>query len=386
MEGELSYLVAYRQEERRLPTGFRLFPEEWDEVSETVVYPPEWNERTEDLMTIQEQIRWDLQRLRHIIAGMAYDIISYTVDDVVERYRLQTAQASLKRLAYEAIRQMEGNAKMKTAENYQTALASFLRFRNGRDLPIDALNADILERYQSHLLAKGIVKNTLSLYMRILRALWYRASDKGLVWQKNPFQHVYTGVDRTVKRAVPIEAIRTLRRLNLRGRPSLALARDMFLFSFYTRGMSFVDMSYLRKSDLCGGILTYRRHKTGQLLSIRWEPCMQEIADRYRNDRSPYLLPIIQRPGNEWHQYRNAQHLINVHLRTISVMADLPQRLTMYVARHSWASIAYSQQVSVSVISEAMGHGSEKMTRIYLQSLNSSLIDDANAMILGQIL
>ena len=149
--------------------------------------------------------------------------------------------------------------------------------------------------------------------------------------------------------------------------------------------MSFVDMCFLRKSDLCQGILTYRRHKTGQLLSIRWERCMNEIVSRYWNDDSPYLLPLIHKAGNEWRQYRNAQHLINTQLRAVSEMAGLPNRLTMYVARHSWASIAYSQQVPLSVISEAMGHGSENMTRIYLASLNSSVIDNANHMILEQI-
>ena len=99
--------------------------------------------------------------------------------------------------------------------------------------------------------------------------------------------------------------------------------RDLFLFSFYTRRMSFVDMCFLRKSDLCQGILTYRRHKTGQFLSIRWERCMNEIVSRYRNDDSPYLLPLIHKAGNEWRQYRNAQHLINTQLRAISEMALL---------------------------------------------------------------
>ena len=384
-EGVLYYSVVFHQGKRLLKTDFKLSSDEWDEESETVIYPQECNERMEELMTIQEQIRWDLQRFRHIIMGMAYDIIPYTVDDVVEHYREQTSQVSLKRLTLETITKMKSCSKMRTAENYKTALSSFLRFRKGRDLPLDALNSDILERYQSYLLSNGLVKNTSSFYMRILRAIWNRACEKDLVWQKNPFQHVYTGVDKTVKRAVPMDVICMLRQLNLKSRPSLALARDLFLFSFYTRGMSFVDMCFLRKSDLCQGILTYRRHKTGQLLSIRWERCMNEIVSRYWNDDSPYLLPLIHRAGNEWRQYRNAQHLINTQLRAVSEMAGLPNRLTMYVARHSWASIAYSQQVPLSVISEAMGHGSENMTRIYLASLNSSVIDNANHMILEQI-
>lgn len=386
-EGALYYSVDFHQETRLLPTGFKLFAYEWDEESELVIYPQEWCERTEELMTIQEQIRWDLQRFKHIIMGMAYDIMPYTVDDVVEHYRERTMKVSLKRFASETILQMKRCSQFRTAENYQTALSSFLRFRKGKDLPLDALNSDMLERYQSYLLANGKVKNTSSFYMRILRAIWNRANEMELIWQKNPFQRVYTGVDKTVKRAVPLEVFRALRQLNLKHRPSLAFARDLFLFSFYTRGMSFVDICFLRKTDLCLDTLTYRRRKTGQLLSIRWERCMQEIVNRYKykDHDSPYLLPIIQGTSDEWRLYRNAQHLINTQLKAVSEMLGLTQPLTMYVARHSWATIAYSSQVPLSVISEAMGHGSENTTRIYLASLNSSVIDNANHMILEQI-
>lgn len=114
---------------------------------------------------------------------------------------------------------------------------------------------------------------------------------------------------------------------------------------------------------------------------------MQEIVNRYKykDHDSPYLLPIIQGTSDEWRLYRNAQHLINTQLKAVSEMLGLTQPLTMYVARHSWATIAYSSQVPLSVISEAMGHGSENTTRIYLASLNSSVIDNANHMILEQI-
>ena len=129
--------------------------------------------------------------------------------------------------------------------------------------------------------------------MRNLRAVYNRAVEKGLTPQNNPFRHVYTGVDKTVKRAIPIKVIKALKELDLSMKPSLDFARDMFLFSFYTRGMSFVDMSYLRKTDLVDGMLHYARKKTGQKIDIEWTEELQEIVDRNPSYNDVYLLPIM---------------------------------------------------------------------------------------------
>ena len=160
--------------------------------------------------------------------------------------------------------------------------------------------------------------NTISFYMRILRAVYNRAVEKGLTTQNNPFRHVYTGVDKTVKRAIPIKAIKVLKELDLSMNPTLDFVRDMFIFSFYTRGMSFIDMAYLKKSDIKNGILTYRRRKTGQELSIKWEKCMAEIVDKYPENKTDFLLPIIKESDNERKQYDNALHLVNYRLKELS--------------------------------------------------------------------
>lgn len=144
-------------------------------------------------------------------------------------------------------------------------------------------------------------------------------------------------------------------------------------------------MAYLKKKDLQNGILSYRRRKTGQQLCIRWEKCMQEIVGKYQKDGTDYLLPIIKKVGNEQRQYRNALRLVNNKLKEIATMAGLQVNLTMYVSRHSWASIAKNKNVPLSVISEGMGHDSEATTQIYLASLENSLMDKANEMILKNL-
>ena len=160
----------------------------------------------------------------------------------------------------------------------------------------------------------------------------------------------------------------------------------MFLFSFYTRGMSFVDMAYLKKKDLHNGILTYRRKKTGQQLSIKWEQCMQEIIEKYPPNPTEYLLPIITSTyEDERLQYRNSLTLVNRKLKILSVFVRSPHPLSMYVARHSWASIAKSKNIPLSIISEGMGHDSETTTQIYLASLDTTIIDRANYLILNDL-
>lgn len=158
----------------------------------------------------------------------------------------------------------------------------------------------------------------------------------------------------------------------------------MFLFSFYTRGMSFIDMAYLKKSDLKNGIITYRRRKTGQQLTVKWEKCMEDIIAKYgENTATRYLLPIITNPcSDERPQYRNAICRINVALKEVAGLAGLNIPLTMHVARHCWASVAKSKNIPLSVISEGMGHDSEETTRIYLASLDTSVVDKANSLIL----
>lgn len=219
--------------------------------------------------------------------------------------------------------------------------------------------------------------------MRTLRAIYNRAVEKELILQRNPFKHVYTGIDKTVKRAIPIKNIRQIRDLDLTLNPMLDYARDIFMFSFYTRGMSFIDMAFLKKKDLNNGILSYRRQKTNQQLFIKWEKPMQEIVNKYDTSGTPYLLPIIQNCEIDIRrQYKNASHLINTKLKKIGEQLELPIPLTSYVARHAWASIAKSKNIPVSTISEAMGHDSEHTTRIYLASLDTAVVDKANSLIL----
>ncbi|MBR2476334.1 MAG: site-specific integrase [Bacteroidaceae bacterium] len=383
-EGKIYYQIIQNRVIRQLKTEYRLYMHEWNKVNCSIII--ENNSRENYLQSIGERIDWDIKRLKSIINQLESKHIKYTADDIITTFHKQANEQSLFNFMQGVIVQLQQMGKQRTSETYRCTLKSFMQFREYKDLLLEDIDSDLIVMYEAYLQDRGVTKNSTSFYMRILRAVYNRAVEKDLTANRNPFKHVYTGIDKTVKRAISLKAIKQIKNLDLSLQPSLDFARDMFLFSFYTRGMSFVDMAYLKKRDLSNGILSYRRRKTGQQLFIRWEKCMQVIVDKYKNPLSEYLLPIIKpKNGDERMQYQNAMSLINRKLKAVGKMAGVQLPLTMYVARHSWASVAKNKNIPISVISEGMGHDSETTTQIYLASLDNTIVDRANAQILKDL-
>lgn len=381
-EGGIYFQIIQNRVIRQMNTDYKVYAYEWDAEMESVVVS---GTRANILCGIKERLEWDLSRLEKVVRQLEQERRRYTADDVITLFHKVTKETSLFSFMHSVIAQLKQLGKIRTSETYTATLKSFMEFRKEQDVPLDGMDSDLMLLYEAYLKAKEIRMNTISFYMRILRAVYNRAVEKGFTPQRYPFRHVYTGVEKTVKRAVSVKVIKVLKELDLSMKPSLDFVRDMFMFSFYTRGMSFVDMAYLKKTDLQNGILTYRRRKTGQKLTIKWEKCMEEIIKKYPSNGSDYLLPIIKEQGNDRKQYDNALHLVNYRLKALSEMLKLQRPLTMYVARHSWASAAKARNVPLSVISEGMGHDSEKTTQIYLASLETSVVDKANKMILEML-
>lgn len=384
-EGILFYQVIHNRIARQINTGYKLYPSEWSNERSDVLLLSDIDEsRRKYLLRLKNALIEDTTRLKNIIGNLDESGGSYFTDKVVELYYATIESLGFISFTRTLINQLNQIGKRRTAETYTTAMNSFLRFRGEmNDVPLDVIDSNLIVAYETYLKSVGICPNTTSFYMRSLRAIYNRAVEKELTPQRNPFKHVYTGIDKTIKRAVPLNIIRQIRDLDLTLSPMLDYARDIFMFSFYTRGMSLIDMAYLKKKNLHNGILSYRRQKTNQQLFIKWEKPMQDIVNKYNTSATPYLLPIIRETELDARRiYRNAAHLINAKLRKIGEQLDLPIPLTSYVARHTWASIAKSKNVPVATISEAMGHDSEKTTRIYLASLDNSIVDKANKLIL----
>lgn len=386
-EGSIYYQVIHNRVVRHIKTDYRIFENEWNEKLSMVEIPKMLSgDRKAQIQQIIRKVLQDIQRLEAVIHDFGYRGF-YSVDTIVNRFHEISELQPFCRFMESVIDQLNRLSKKRTSETYSAALTSFMHFRRNRDIQLDDMDADLMMEYEAWLKMRGVALNTISFYMRILRATYNRAVEKGLTLQKFPFKHIYTGMERTLKRAILLKDIKHIKELDLSEKPHWDLARDMFLFSFYTRGMSFIDMAYLKKSNLKNGILSYRRHKTGQQLHIKWESCMEAIVVKYAPDCSGnYLLPILRLPSkNIRNQYKSTMCRVNKYLKEIALLCGITTPLTMYVSRHSWASIAKSKNIPISVISEGMGHDSEETTRIYLASLDSSVIDKANSTILEEL-
>lgn len=381
-EGSIYYQLIKDRKVRQLLTPYKIFPSEWDEKKSTVLTWHGSNRKCE-ILSIREQIHRDIERLIKIERKMTAKGLDYTTDDLIEEYRKYIREYTLFNYLESIIARLKQNGRERTSETYKCTLLSFMKFREDKDILLEDINSDLIEKYEAWLKQRGNVPNTISFYIRILRAVYNRAVEAEIIDNRHPFRHVYTGIEKTLKRALPLDKVKKIKLLNLTKDPSLDFARDMFMISFYLRGMSFIDMAYLKKDNLCNGYVTYRRRKTGQQLLIKWTKEMQKILDKYPENDSDYLLPVIRNKNtNERHTFRNTGCRINRDLKQIGQMTGITIPLTLYVARHSWASAARTKGIPVSVISEGMGHDNENTTRIYLANLETSVVDNANSLII----
>ena len=383
-EGSVYYQVIHNRTVRQIRTAYRLFTSEWDSEAGKVITHEGTEERISVLKSVAEGIRCDMQRLRQVTDTLAASPSGYTADEVVAAFHARRTDASLQNFMQQCIAKLIRMGRTGTANGYKSTLNSFMRFRKGQDIMLNAIDSDVIQLYEAHLRLTNVARNSSSFYMRNLRTVYNMAIEQQLTPQRTPFAHVYTGIDKTVKRALSISQIRQLKNADLTDNPAQALARDMFMFSFYTRGMALADMANLTTANLRNGYLVYRRQKPRQELHVKWEPCMQEIVDRYPR-QAPFLLPLIKSEEDKRDQYKLTQQRVNHNLKKLSERLGLPHPLTMSMARHSWASIANSKDIALSVIGEGLGYNSENTTRIYLAQIDTSQVDRANKMILNEL-
>lgn len=387
-EGTLYFQVIHKRVARAVFTGCHVFPREWDNASSSVIIGGT-EERKAYLEMVSSKLKWSMERFSRIIAETEKEKTDYSVDDIVSEYNRQPDCPTFFTFIRSMVAKKTAAKRYGTAKTYSDSLASFSSFRNGKDITFDNLNEDVINQYEAWMKNKGLKRNSSSCYLRTFKTLYLKAVELGLTEDKDIFRHVFTGFATTTKRAISIDAIKAIRKLNLKDGSPLAFARDMFMLSLYLQGMSFVDIAYLKKSDIRNGQLQYSRKKSGQTLTISWEKPMQEIVDAYSHltKDTPYLLPIItKQDGIERKQYEKAEHNVNRNLKKIGEMAGLHIPLTTYVARHSWASIMRDMGNDITVVGKGLGHSDIKTTQIYLSTIDNSTVMRANKRFLGRIL
>lgn len=289
----------------------------------------------------------------------------------------------------ELVAELNLNNQKRTARAYQSMFNRFMKFNDNKDILLSKIDNIIVKRFEMYLINNNKSLNTISFYMRNLRAVYNKAIKMRIITRPDysPFDNVYTGIEKTSKRAIKKSSIEKLFELDLSSDKNMNKAKFLFIFSFCTRGMVFIDMAFLKKTDIIDGYIKYRRSKTKQLLEVRLTDEITKIFSFYKAETkdSPYLLPIIENIETDARlQYESALRTYNNRLQRISKILKLNTSLTSYTARHSWATIAKSKNIPISVISEGLGHNSQQTTQIYLASFDNLTLHKANLKVISK--
>ena len=273
-----------------------------------------------------------------------------------------------------------------TLRNYSTALTSFSTFLDGKDIAADEITKKVISDYAYWLHSKNVSDNTSSCYMRSLRAIYNSAVRHKFTSQKNPFSSVFTGNRKTVKRAMDEKSVGKILTVALEKDSPLILAKDIFAFCVYSMGMPFVDVYCLKKNQISADAITYKRHKTGQLVTIPVDEAMRDIINRYADNNRDFVFPLGQNDKNfNYTAYSSALCQYNRLLKKIALKADVTENISSYSARHTWASIAFMHDVPLSVISQALGHTSVNTTLIYIRGIEMSKLASINKKIINEL-
>lgn len=267
----------------------------------------------------------------------------------------------------------------------------YLRQCVGDSLLFSEFTVSLVKRYESFLSCKCLSLNTISAYIRAIRSDYNQAVEQGLApFVPGLFRHVYTGIDGHAERALDSGVLRCIASSPALPLPaSLEQSRLLFVLLFLLRGIPFVDMIHLRKCDLRGGVLTYRRQKTGKRLTVVLTPEATAILEilRSRCTDSPYLFPFIRHSATDtYREYQNSLRRFNYCLARLAPALGLEGvHLSSYVARHSWATLAIGLNENMKLVSTAMGHSSVKVTENYLKQATEKQIDAMNRRVIAEV-
>ena len=272
-------------------------------------------------------------------------------------------------------------------KNRVTAVNAFERFIN-ETMPcpicVDELTAEHIKAFNRWIIDNGNKDGYARLHLRCLRGLINRIIPNG----SELFKLVRTSNCQTEKRAVSEETIKEIRDYDLSAKPNEALARDIFLFCFYGMGIPLIDAAMLKKTQLKNGHISYRRQKTGRLVTIAVGPELEQLIKHLSQNDSAYLLPILTSADRTetQRQYKRFYQRYMRALRKLSVGLNSECHLTSYTPRHSWASIAYKNGIDINVIARALGHANTNITYLYIKEINDTQLECANRLVMQALL
>lgn len=283
----------------------------------------------------------------------------------------------------EHINSLASSGRKSYALSIKQLYNSLIEFNGHLDIPFAEMNIAWLRRYEAFLRRKGLAENTIGIRFRTLRSIYNVAIEEDAVSSElYPFKKLKVSKlhQETAKRALSKEDIERVLSYKSTNR-YMRFPIDIFAFTYYCGGINFVDIAHLTKANIVDSRLIYKRQKTKKLIKIPLQPQAVALIEKYSSNDSQYLFPILSDFHKTDIQQANRIHKViskvNERLKQIGEALNLPIHLTTYVARHSQATVMKRAGVSTAVIREIMGHSSERVTQIYLDSFDNEQVDNA---------
>lgn len=274
--------------------------------------------------------------------------------------------------------------KDSAADLYRATRNWLHRFMNGRGFTFRDITVSFVDRFKVFIETEGNLRvNSVNTYLSNFRVLYNRyVSERNIRKIMDPFCHLSLHQEKTLKRSVSIGVLEEIALMDLKDEPELQFATDLCLFSFMCCGIPFIDLAHLTKDNIKGNEIIYYRIKTGVMIRIGITPGLKYFLDKYHRADSEYLFPILPTDEEQTYEgYKSILYRYNSCLKEIGSRLEIPLVLTSYVFRHTWATEALRCFIQVSIISQALGHTSEKTTRCYLDQLDQSELNKANTIV-----
>ncbi len=310
----------------------------------------------------------------------------YTAEEIRVQYQKHTGKLLSTNTYFtyfeKHLQDLEEEGRFSTRSCKQGALTLFKQFRKNRDLYFEELNPLMVDEFIKFCQKRGTSTNSIITLISSLRSVYNKALfDEIIEINTAPFRKVKLRQTETVKRAISKEHIKMIRDYIPGKHSNTEDAQNIFMFCYYTRGTSIKDVLYMKVSQIIENRMYYHRLKTNTLYNIKLVDEALEIIKKYSDLKNPnnYIFPFVRGEGREaYKSYHLAYERINRGLKKIARDLNIPVNLTSYVSRHSWATIAKKSEIPISVISEGLGHSTERTTRIYLESFEDTVLDNAN--------
>lgn len=349
-----------------------------------------WNSQNSEVTKLHPNAKLINLKLNKDYFILQDAILRFDDDFSIEKLRnrlngkeLSNETSTFKVFADRIITQMFESNRVGNAIVYQTAVNRFLHFHNKKDLKFSEITYKLLEEFIFCLKMQGLKTNSISNYLRSLRAIYNRAIKENIIERsKYPFYDLKIKVEKTQKRAISKDDIFKLINIKTIEGSEQWKALNYFLLSYYFIGISFTDLAYLKHENILNGRVVFRRRKTRKLYDIKLFPQAKLILEIMRpHHNCPYLLPVL---GDEvLEDSIIAKKIIqqwvkttNLNLKKLAIKVGIKNNLTTYVSRHTFGTAAKKLGYSNELIAEALGHEyGNKTTNIYLDSFDKDVVD-----------